>query len=503
MGRKLMKGHWRDDGVAFDWVLSRKNAGGSGTVKDNEVREVAEVVDASSPRTGERQDQLEDEEFIPLETQTPHLSFLEPSEMSGPAQNTATGPVASGVSSPQPSSVPQMRQPSQESQSEEKVASSSAIAPPPAPAKYSKAETKWGPPIIGKPPARGPINRIYKYDIPVPKSMKVGGRFAPEFQAWKLRHRDEACCFDARGCPTREAFLNHNSAAACDHLSMKIVPIDMSNPDSWPVSMFPDQVSVPIPASITSGKEFDAWSTMICDRISEPDWRGRPTRWMRPLHIPSSTGQFKIKLRAKTKEEIENYNGPAIFPSQASPLELGPKPADKVDNSLSSSFADAPASFATPKGGASAKLNQSLSEQQKKRISNMLEAEAAEVAKKKRRTSESYFEREWDRGKRPGSPVFKEERSSKMQKKDTGLDKSREREKEKEQEREREKGRAIEAERERQRGRALESNGERGQSSPHYSSRSVYICIKSRLITFFRIQDCCIKQNPRRGWCPI
>lgn len=496
MGRKLVKGHWRDDGVAFDWVLSRKNAGGSGTVKDNEVREVAEVVDASSPRTGERQDQLEEERFIPLETQTTPLSFLEPSDISGPAQNTVTGPVGSGVSSPQPSSAPQMQQPSQESQSGEKIASSSAIAPPPTPAKYSKAETKWGPPIIGKPPARGRINRIYKYDIPVPKSMKVGDRFAPEFQAWKLRHRDEACCFDTRGCPTREAFLNHNSAATCDHLSMKIVPIDMSNPDSWPVSMFPDQVSVPIPASITPGEEFDAWSAIICDRISEPDWRGRPTRWVRPLHIPSSTGQFKIKLRTKTREEIESYNGPAIFPSQASPLELSPKAADKVDNPLSSSFA-------TPKAGASGKLNQSLSEQQKKRISNMLEAEAAEVAKKKRRTPESYFEREWDREKRPGSPAFKEERSSKMQKKDTGLDKSRGREKEKEQEREREKGRAIEAEREWQRGRALESNGERGQSSPHYSSRSVYICIKSRLIIFFRIQDCCIKQNLRRGWRPI
>lgn len=334
MGRKLVKGHWRDDGVAFDWVLSRKNAGGSGTVKDNEVREVAEVVDASSPRTGERQDQLEEERFIPLETQTTPLSFLEPSDISGPAQNTVTGPVGSGVSSPQPSSAPQMQQPSQESQSGEKIASSSAIAPPPTPAKYSKAETKWGPPIIGKPPARGRINRIYKYDIPVPKSMKVGDRFAPEFQAWKLRHRDEACCFDTRGCPTREAFLNHNSAATCDHLSMKIVPIDMSNPDSWPVSMFPDQVSVPIPASITPGEEFDAWSAIICDRISEPDWRGRPTRWVRPLHIPSSTGQFKIKLRTKTREEIESYNGPAIFPSQASPLELSPKAADKVDNPL-------------------------------------------------------------------------------------------------------------------------------------------------------------------------
>lgn len=496
MGRKLMKGHWRDDGVAFDWVLSRNNTGASGTVKDNEVREIADVVDAPSPRTGEQQDQLEEEEFIPVETQTPPLNFLGPNGILGPAQNTATGPVASGVLSPQPSFVPQMQQPSQESQSGEKVASLSAIAPLPAPAKYFKAETKWGPPIIGKPPARGRINRIYKYDIPVPKSMRVGGCFAPEFQAWKLRHRDEACCFDARGCPTREVFLNHNSVAACDHLSMKIVPIDMSNPDSWPMSMFPDQVSVPIPASITPGEEFDAWSTMICDRISEPDWRGRPTRWVRPLHIPSSTGQFKIKLRAKTREEIESYNGPAIFPSQASPLELGPKAADKVDNSPSSSSA-------IPKAGASAKLNQSLSEHQKKRISNMLEEEAAEVAKKKRRTSESYFEREWNREKRPGSPAFKEERSSKMQKKDTGLDKSRQREKEKEQEREREKERAIEAEREKQRGRALESNGERGQSSPHYSSRSVYICIKNRLIIFFRFQDCCIKQNPRRGWRPI
>lgn len=493
-----MKGHWRDDGVAFDWVLSRNNTGTNGTVKDNEAREVVEVAGATSPRAGERYSQFEEEDFIPLETQTTARKFIEPGEISERAQNsaTATDPTVSDVADALPSSSPQMQQPNPGSQSGEKVGSASAIALISAPAKHSKAEAKWGPPIIGKPPATGPINRIYKYDIPVPKIMKAGGRFTPEFQVWKLRHRDEASCLDARGCPTREAFLNHNTAADCDILSMKVVPIDMSDPDSWPMTMFPEQVSVPIPASVKLGKEFEVWSAMICERVSEPDWKGRPTRWVRSLHTPSSTAQFKVKWRAKTREEIESYNGPAIFPSQASLLKLGQKTVDIVNNSSSSSIA-------TPKAGTSAKLNQSLLEQQKKRMSSMLEAEAAEAAKSKRRTSESYFEREWDRGKRPGSPAFKEGRLSKMQKKDKGMDKSRERDKEKERERERERTRDLDREREVERVRerereremdreaegekrdtALQLNSERRQSPPHYSSQSIPLCIRSRLIIF-------------------
>lgn len=490
MGRKLMKGHWRDDGVAFDWVLSRNNTGTNGTVKDNEAREVVEAAGTTSLRAGERYNQFEEEDFIPLETRTIPRKFPEPGEISERAQNSAaaTDPTVSDVAITHLSSAPQMQQPNQGSQSREKVAPASAIAPTSAPVKHSKAEAKWGPPIIGKPPATGPINRIYKYEIPVPKSMKVGGRFTPEFQVWKLRHRDEASCVDARGSPTREAFINHNPAADCDFLSMKIVPIDMSDPDSWPMAMFPDQVSVPIPASVKPGKEFEDWSTMICDRVSEPDWKGRPTRWVRSLHTPFSTGQFKVKWRAKTREEIESYNGPAILPSQSSPLELGQKAVHKVDNPSSSSTA-------TSKAGTSAKLSQLL-EQQKKRMSSMLEAEAVEAAKNKRRMSETYFEREWDRGKRPGSPAFKEERSNKMQKKDKGMDKSREREKEKEQERERARERERERGREREMDRdaegekrdaALESNSGRRQSPPHYSSRSIPLCIKSRLIIFFRV----------------
>lgn len=53
MGRKFMKGYWRDDGVVFDWVLLWNNIGINGIVKDNEVREVVEVVGIISLRVGE------------------------------------------------------------------------------------------------------------------------------------------------------------------------------------------------------------------------------------------------------------------------------------------------------------------------------------------------------------------------------------------------------------------------------------------------------------------
>lgn len=76
-----MKGHWRDDGVAFDWVLSRNNTGTNGTVKDNEAREVVEAAGTTSLRAGERYNQFEEEDFIPLETRTIPRKFPEPGEI--------------------------------------------------------------------------------------------------------------------------------------------------------------------------------------------------------------------------------------------------------------------------------------------------------------------------------------------------------------------------------------------------------------------------------------
>ncbi|WVN85164.1 uncharacterized protein L203_100309 [Cryptococcus depauperatus CBS 7841] len=337
IGRKLVKGHWRDDGVAFDWILVRH-----GTPADKIVDARYEDVPIVTTGSHDIIKQNASANFnshgvSTTSTSKPSPSFssvvLRPAISASTSQiNTSSpdntnqfidgkrtevqqdhGSLTSAEFQTQHKVIAQASTADVNStagtsqESSQKVSAQSAI-----PLKGGRQEARWGPPIYSMPPFSGTINRIYKYELLLPPGMKIGNKFTPDFQTWKLQHRDVATCPDSRGYPTREVLINHEAAPLCKVLQVKVVPVDMKNPESWPLSMFPECENIPISDHLRYGKKYEKWVTIQCDKVSEPDWDGRPTRWIRLIPNPARKTPLKIRWRQKTDEEIESYTGPSV-----------------------------------------------------------------------------------------------------------------------------------------------------------------------------------------------
>ncbi|ODN92013.1 hypothetical protein L198_05685 [Cryptococcus wingfieldii CBS 7118] len=267
----------------------------------------------------------------------------------------------------------------------------------------TKPEAKWGPAIIGRPPKSGAIDRIYKYELEIPPYIQItaAGKFTAQFQTWKLKHRDDMSGQSSRGCPSREVFLNHDGPNKCKSLQVRVVPIDMQDPSSWPLSMFPDIVEYVIPDHVKPrhvevnprSALFRTWEKTCMDMASNPDQWGRPTRWVKSMFCPSmSKGSLRVRWRGKTATEIASYEGaPIVLPGKG----------DHKDKSLRDREIEMVKEREQGKVKDKGKAIHSDSQPEKRLRSELMDDQDSS-RKKSRRASESNGEREWDKGKKEG-----------------------------------------------------------------------------------------------------
>ncbi|WVQ77097.1 hypothetical protein IAR50_006780 [Cryptococcus sp. DSM 104548] len=301
-------------------------------------------------------------------------------------------------------------------------------ATPNPPAKANaKPEARWGPAVVGQPPKSGAISRIYKYEIAVPPHIQItaGGKFTPQFQAWKLKHRDDMSGQSSRGCPSREVYLNHEGPSKCKSLQVRVVPIDMQDPSTWPLTMYPDIVEYVIPDHFKPrqgevnprSSVFRAWEQTCLDMASEPDQCGRPTRWVKSMFCPSmSKGSLRVRWRGKTAAEIASYKGaPIVLPGSPKKGLPGSSKKKGIEKGAKEDGKD--------KGGKDQRKEEKEKErtahgdsQPEKRLRSDMMDDEASSRKKSRRESELNGEREWDRGKKEGAYPDEGSRSRRREK---------------------------------------------------------------------------------------
>ncbi|TYJ56511.1 hypothetical protein B9479_002758 [Cryptococcus floricola] len=459
MGRKLVKSRWMSDGVAYDWKLVKQIS----LVEDQGCQIVkGDIAGAIPDLSAMDPSGAMDVDAVSLETcsgQQESETQVDGSSRHSSRRNVMALAVSAAATQPAPvSGLPMSRESSRDKResendvatmvsptqtpiaviipSETTTSTSNRVPPSSIPAKpvteapasiestsfnlpkppsssnpttnpsvkpNTRPEAKWGPAIIGRPPKSGAIDRIYKYELDIPSYIQItaAGRFTPQFQTWKLKHRDDMSGQSSRGCPSREVYLNHDGPNKCKSLQVRVVPIDMQDPSSWPLSMFPDIVEYVIPDHVKprNGEVnprsalFRTWEKTCMDMASNPDQWGRPTRWVKSMFCPSmSKGSLRVRWRGKTATEIASYEGaPIVLPGKG----------DHKDKSLKDREIEMVKEREQGKVKDKGKAIHSDSQPEKRLRSELMDDQDSS-RKKSRRASESNGEREWDKGKKEG-----------------------------------------------------------------------------------------------------
>ncbi|WWD17813.1 hypothetical protein CI109_102256 [Kwoniella shandongensis] len=279
-GRKIVKAHWRNDGVAYDWRAVRPDPDSvEPEIQPAQVQEPERVVKKARSRRN----------VAPVIDMTDDDSTPAPLIPSRTALQSEEEQLTNGEPSTSESYVPK-----------------DSCAPPP-----------------------GPISTKYQYEVPLPadfSTAQLRHQNRAALPKWKQEQWALAAGVDAQGLPTRGAKLKMPEDEGT--MLATLTPLELLPVEKWPFELFTHSEVVQWPKKWSSKMlrksnraGLKEWIEHHRNKTSEPDSRGRPTRWVRAIRAEE---HIKIYWKEKEQDDIEKYTGPLIEvdPKQSSPTAL-------------------------------------------------------------------------------------------------------------------------------------------------------------------------------------
>ncbi|WVQ84025.1 hypothetical protein IAT38_006170 [Cryptococcus sp. DSM 104549] len=338
-GRKITRTVWRDDGVAFDWARSKTllalprvqaAKGEINVVPDDESEmEVEENVGTSGEKPGSSTGvQGAQAQKATKQTSASSLAVSEGSSTLPEASSSSAGDVEmhedSEAVGKEAVAAAAASMPSAASAQAPDVPSSSASAPPPPPAApaaladttapSTPARSKKAPSVArsdrappaphilgGNPPplAPGSIDSLYFFQITLPSHLTSSA--ACNYKYWAT----QACERYVDETRFMRVFVTVLPEYKDGVAHIYIEPISMETARSFPDSMLPTRTLVDYPAHLRNMKPENSFHTeWVHEQLvsaSEPDKRGRPTKWVKPLRAPKG---IMMHSRDRTPTEI-------------------------------------------------------------------------------------------------------------------------------------------------------------------------------------------------------
>ncbi|WWC58667.1 uncharacterized protein I303_101211 [Kwoniella dejecticola CBS 10117] len=270
-GKKIGGTHWRDDGVAFDWTLPENPA--LPTASTSVPPTVALNIQTSTSKPPAA---------LPTPTATPNAS--------GPSPATSTSAVSVAKSASKAAQVP-------------------ATTPKPAITTgtlTTKSGASAGPPM---------------------KSQKAASILGTE----SSHSKNENAIISVDG--KKEAKLVPDDADSLDESQN-------GDPNCWKLNAFEYHEGFAYPPEIreltqrrdiVSKKNVKLWIRKVCNLVSRPDERGRPTRWVKQvLLLKPDTYTLVVLSKRKSKSAIEAFEGGPIILDQEVLSDLGERNEQRV-----------------------------------------------------------------------------------------------------------------------------------------------------------------------------
>ncbi|WRT64205.1 uncharacterized protein IL334_001134 [Kwoniella shivajii] len=305
LGRKMTGTHWRDDGVAFDWTLlnTRKES-------HTQPAENVPIVDAT------RLLAPVGEESIPQSS-----SISKPKQTSSPSQDVKSSiKIAASSDSPKIDSIPTTQSKSKHTAHGTTIPSSHTHAP-----QHHDSGVPFSEDQLFTSTSRS-TDDVIRYIVEYPAEFataKLRYTNKDSFQSWLKEKEEKAANPDSKGKPTRKVDLIWKTRL--NDLEIVTTPLPSSNqhtversddPSSWPDNyfehkdylMYPDNLATS-EQRLSEPKEFAKWTKKVERIMSDPDEKGRPTRWVKSL---AKKKTLTIFSQLKTEEEIKSYDGKPI-----------------------------------------------------------------------------------------------------------------------------------------------------------------------------------------------